>query len=152
MQTQIPQGGTIVQRQPNPTTPPVTFDGPGLQGVAFTLRSGSGKPTHTLTITGQTTVTANYAFLQGTWQGDGPTPKNFTGSLTDGVVSITCSWANGMGGTNTLIGRISVGSPIIVNLWALNGNVVVTNGQGAVVPGAGPGAVSGEGRAPEINA
>lgn len=156
MSAETSQRGPIIQKQPGPM-PPVSFDGPGLQGVVFTLNSGSGKPTHTLTITGQTAVTTNYAFLQGAWQGDGPTAKEFTGSLTDGVVSITCSWVNGMGGVNTLIGRITEASPIIAaspiagNLWTLSGNVVVTNGQGAVTSG-GPGAVSGEGRRPEVNA
>ena len=33
--------------------------------------------------------------------------------------------------------------------WELNGNVVVTNGQGSIVAG-GPGAVSGEGSPPQV--
>ena len=130
-----------------------TFDGPSLQRVIFHLKSNNpnnpGAPDHTLAITSQTSVNANFAFIEGTWQGDGPSAKNFTGSLTDGAVSITCSWANGMGGTNTLMGKIVPGSRYVANLWVLNGNVVVTNGAGSVVAG-GPGMVSGEGRAQEV--
>ena len=126
------------------------FDGPNLEGVVFTLKSSSDKPTHTLTITSQTYVSENFAFIEGTWQGDGPTAKDFTGSLTDGTVSMTCSWTNGMSGVNTLIGRITPVSQIVANGWQFTGSVVVTS-NGAVVQG-GPGAVSGEGRPPEIGA
>jgi hypothetical protein len=75
--------------------------------------------------------------------------KEFTGSITDGTVSITCSWANGMNGTNTLMGRIIPTSRIVANRWELTGNVVATDGAGNVVAG-GPGMVSGEGSAPEV--
>jgi hypothetical protein len=126
------------------------FDGPSLEGVVFTLKSSDNKPTHTLTITSQTYVSDNYAFIQGTWQGDGGTAKDFTGSLTDGTVSMTCSWANGMSGVNTLIGRITPVSQIVANGWQFTGSVVVTS-NGAVVQG-GPGGVSGEGRPPQIGA
>ena len=92
------------------------------------------------------------AFVEGTWQGDGPNAKHVTGSITDGVVSLTILWANGMGGTNTLVGRLT---PVVSRIpalpprWELNGNVVVTNAQGDIVPG-GPGAVSGEGSPPQV--
>jgi hypothetical protein len=128
------------------------FDGPSFQNFVFHLKSGSNAPNHTLTITSQTSVNTNFAFIQGTWQGDGPNAKQITGSITDGTISITASWANGMGGTNTLVGRLT---PIVPRVplfpprWELTGTVVVTNGQGAVVAG-GPGAVSGEGAPPQV--
>ena len=80
-----------------------------------------------------------------------PTQNNITGSITDGTVSLTASWANGMGGTNTLVGRLTPASRIVAfpPRWELNGNVVVTNAQGGIVAG-GPGAVSGEGSPPQV--
>jgi hypothetical protein len=131
---------------------PFLFDGPSFQNFVFHLKSSSNAPNHTLTITSQTSVNTNFAFVEGTWQGDGPNAKHITGSITDGVVSLTILWANGMGGTNTLVGRLT---PVVSRIpalpprWELNGNVVVTNAQGAIVPG-GPGAVSGEGSPPQV--
>jgi hypothetical protein len=133
---------------------PLRFDGPSLEGIIFSLKSNNpdnpDAPNHTLTITTQTFVSVNFAFIQGTWQGDGPTAKDFTGSLTDGTVSMTCSWANGMGGTNTLIAGIIPGSQIVANLWELSGNVIVTNSSGEIVP-AGPGIVTGAGHPAEVS-
>jgi hypothetical protein len=128
---------------------PFTFDGPSFLNFVFHLKSSSNAPNHTLTITSQTSVSTNFAFIQGTWQGDGPNAKKFTGSITDGTVSITCSWANGMGGTNTLMGRVAPASRIVAlpSRWELSGNVVATDAQGNVVTG-GPGMVSGEGAPP----
>ena len=130
---------------------PFLFDGPSIQNFVFHLKSSSNAPNHTLTITSQTSVNTNFAFIQGTWQGDGPNAKNITGSITDGTVSLTASWANGMGGTNTLVSRLTPASriPAFPPRWELNGNVVVTNAQGSIVSG-GPGAVSGEGSPPEV--
>ena len=131
---------------------PFLFDGPSFQNFVFRLKSSSNAPNHTLTITSQTSVNTNFAFVQGTWQGDGPNAKQITGSITDGSVSLTASWANGMGGTNTLVCRLApVVSriPVFPTAWELNGNVVVTNGQGSIVAG-GPGAVSGEGSPPQV--
>src|SRR5262249_15550010 len=91
---------------------PFLFDGPSIQNFVFHLKSSSNAPNHTLTITSQTSVNTNFAFIQGTWQGDGPNAKNITGSITDGTVSLTASWANGMGGTNTLISRLTPASRI----------------------------------------
>lgn len=131
---------------------PFLFDGPSFQNFVFRLKSSSNAPNHILTITSQTSVNTNFAFIQGTWQGDGPNAKQITGSITDGTVSLTASWANGMGGTNTLVGRLApVVSriPVFPTVWELNGSVVVTNGQGSIVAG-GPGAVSGEGSPPQV--
>jgi hypothetical protein len=131
---------------------PFLFDGPSFQNFVFHLKSSSNAPNHILTITWQTSVNTNFAFIQGTWQGDGPNAKQITGSITDGTVSLTASWANGMGGTNTLVGRLApVVSriPVFPTVWELNGSVVVTNGQGSIVAG-GPGAVSGEGSPPQV--
>ena len=131
---------------------PFLFDGPSFQNFVFQLKSSSNAPNHILTITSQTSVNTNFAFIQGTWQGDGPNAKQITGSITDGTVSLTASWANGMGGTNTLVGRLApVVSriPVFPTAWELNGSVVVTNGQGSIVAG-GPGAVSGEGSPPQV--
>jgi len=130
---------------------PFLFDGPSFQNFVFHLKSSSNAPDHTLTITSQTSVNTNFAFIEGTWHGDGPNAKQITGSITDGTVSLTASWANGMGGTNTLVGRLTPASRIVAfpARWELSGNVVVTNAQGSIVPG-GPGMVSGEASPPEV--
>jgi hypothetical protein len=127
-----------------------SFDGPSFLNFVFHLKSSSNAPNHTLTITSQTSVSTNFAFIQGTWQGDGPNAKKITGSITDGAVSLTCSWANGMGGTNTLIGRATPSSRIVAfpPRWEFSGSVVVTDAQGNIVAG-GPGMVSGEGAPPQ---
>ena len=129
------------------------FNGPALQGVVFDLKSSTpGKPNHTLTITLQQPLETTLAFIAGTWQGEGPNAKNFAGSITASPVHITCSWSNGMMGANgstgmnALVGDILPASRIPGNptgRWVLKGSVVVTDGQGNVVPGAGPGMVSG---------
>jgi hypothetical protein len=133
-----------------PPRRPLRFAGPSLEGVVFSLKSNTGAPDHTLTVTAQTFVTVDFAFIQGTWQGNSPPAKSFTGSLTDGTVSMTCSWANGMSGTNTLIARITRASEIYASSWELSGNVVVTNDTGAIVPG-GPGMVTGSGSTPVVS-
>jgi len=130
------------------------FSGPTLQGVVFELKSGtSGKPNHTLTIVLQQPMDTTLAFISGTWQGDGPNAKNFAGSITAGPVRITCSWPNGMmgpngrTGMNALVGHVVPASRVPGNptgRWHLDGTVIVTDGQGTVVPGAGPGMVSGD--------
>jgi hypothetical protein len=141
-------------------------DVPNLLGFVFVLKSSSNKPDHTLTILSQSFTSAEFASIQGTWQGDGPSPKDITGDITTQLVIdplpafqaarhgnriifpptpiwITVQWGpNGMGGTNTLSGTLA---PNGTNIWHLDGTVVVTNGAGTVVPG-GPGEVSGDGK------
>jgi len=129
------------------------FNGPTLQGIVFELKSSTpNKPNHTLRITLQQTLDNSVAFIAGTWQGDGPNAKNVTGSITASPSRITCSWpngmmgANGMTGMNALVGHVVPASRLPGNptgRWHLEGSVVVTDGQGNVVPGAGPGQVSG---------
>ncbi len=132
-------------------SPSNSFDGPFLQGIIFRLKSNNpanpNAPNHTLEITSQTPISSNFAFVEGNWKGDGPNAKKFTGSLSDGAVSLTCSWANGMSGTNTLMARVAPSSQIVANRWDLNSNVVVTNGTGMIESGSGRGMVSGEGQA-----
>jgi hypothetical protein len=141
-------------------------DVPNLLGFVFVLKSSSNKPDHTLTILSQSFTSAEFASIQGTWQGDGPSPKDVIGDITTQLVIdplpafqaarhgnriifpptpiwITVQWGpNGMGGTNTLSGTLA---PNGTNIWHLDGTVVVTNGAGTVVPG-GPGEVSGDGK------
>lgn len=137
------------------------FTGPTLQGVTFELKSSTpGKPNHMLTIAVQQPLDASVAFIAGTWQGDGPNAKNVSGSITASPVRITCSWSNGMMGANgktgmnALVGHVVPASRVPGNptgRWNLSGSVVVTDGQGDVVPGAGPGAVSGGELPPTIH-
>jgi hypothetical protein len=126
--------------------PPV-YNGPSFQGLSFDLQSSNGKPAHTLTIQTQTNGFFNTAYITGTWQGDGPTARSITGRIVDinGSITITVSWANGQGGTNTLSGSISwVPEPFFVQShWHLQGSVTVTDASGQIVQGAGPGNVSG---------
>ena len=141
-------------------------DVPNLKGFVFVLKSSSNKPDHTLTILSQNFASAEFASIQGTWQGDGPSSKDITGDITTQLVIdpipafqaarhgnriivpptpiwITFRWGpNGMGGTNTLSGTLA---PNGTNIWHLDGTVVVTNSAGTVVPG-GPGEVSGDGK------
>jgi hypothetical protein len=139
-------------------------DVPNLKGFVFVLKSSNNKPDHTLTILSQINASVEFASIQGTWQGDGPNAKDITGNITSRLLShpalestqaqhgnrhiifptfvwITCHWANGMGGTNTLSGTLV---PNGANIWHLNGTVIVTNSAGTVVSG-GPGDVSGDG-------
>jgi hypothetical protein len=140
-------------------------DVPNLKGFVFVLKSSSNKPDHTLSILSQTFTSTDFASIQGTWQGDGPTAKDITGDITSRLytypapafsqearqgdrlivfptfVWIAFHWANGMGGQNILSGTLV---PNGTNVWHLNGTVVVTDSTGNVVPG-GPGDVSGDG-------
>ena len=126
-----------------------------LQGFAFVLKSSTpNKPDHTLWIRLQTSLTSisDAAFIEGSWQGDGE-PKRFTGAITGSPTDIVCAWGpNGMGGQNTLIGKLSpvVTRPALPREWQLNGTVVVTDSSGAVVSG-GPGMVSGIGEVKLVN-
>jgi len=129
--------------------PPINlhvYNGPSFQGLSFDLASANGKPAHTLTIQTQTSGFFYTAYITGTWQGDGA-PKQVTGDIVDvnGAISITVTWANGQHGTNTLSGTINwvPERAITLSHWHLQGTVTVTNGAGQVVPGAGPGNVSG---------
>ena len=134
-------------------------DVPNLKGFVFVLKSSSNKPDHTLTILSQNFTSAEFASIQGTWQGDGPSSKDITGDITTQLVIdpipalqaarhgnrimvpptpiwITFRWGpNGMGGMNTLSGTLA---PNGTNIWHLDGTVVVTDGAGNDVPG-GPG-------------
>src|SRR6516164_9617905 len=141
-------------------------DVPNLLGFVFVLKSSSNKPDHTLTILSQSFASAEFASIQGTWQGDGPSPKDISGDITSRLytypapfiqgarqgnrfivlptfVWITFHWANGMGGQNTLSGTLV---PNGTNTWHLDGTVVVTDSAGNVIPNKGPGEVSGDGK------
>jgi hypothetical protein len=139
-------------------------DVPNLLGFVFVLKSSSNKPDHKLTILSQINTSAEFATIQGTWQGDGG-PKDITGDITSRLYSypapfqvarqenrhivfpsflwITCHWPNGMSGTNILSGTLV---PNGTNIWHLNGTVVVTDSAGNVIPNKGPGDVSGDGQ------
>jgi hypothetical protein len=125
------------------------FNGPTLQGKGFELVSSDpSKANHILTITQQAAVAADdsIAFIAGTWQGDGPNVKNFVGSITASPVRITCSWINGMNGLNALVGHVVSASRLPGGPEArlrLDATVVVTDDQGNVLQGHGPGQVSG---------
>jgi hypothetical protein len=125
--------------------PPV-YSGPNFQGLSFDLQSANGKPAHTLTIQTQTNGFFYTAYITGTWQGDGAA-KPITGTIVDinGNITITVSWANGQGGSNTLSGSITWVPELAFyqSHWLLQGSVTVTNSYGQIVQGAGPGNVSG---------
>jgi len=140
-------------------------DVPNLKGFVFVLKSSSNKPDHTLTILSQNFTSAEFASIQGTWQGDGPSSKDITGDITTQLVIdpipafqaarhgnriivpptpiwITFRWGpNGMGGMNTLSGTLA---PNGTNIWHLDGTVVVTNSAGTVVPGEPASLATGE--------
>jgi hypothetical protein len=122
------------------------YNGPSFQGLSFDLLSSNGKPAHTLTIQTQTNGFFDTAYITGTWQGEGAA-KPITGSIVDvnGNITITVTWANGQGGTNTLSGTITWVPELAFfqSHWLLQGSVTVTDANGQVVQGAGPGNVSG---------
>jgi hypothetical protein len=95
---------------------PFLFDGPSFQNFVFHLKSSSNAPNHIVTITSQTSVNTNFAFIQGTWQGDGPNAKQITGSITDGTVSLTASWACDLQSQKALA-RSVLGSYGVVGEW-----------------------------------
>lgn len=128
---------------------------PTLQGIAFELVSSTpGKPNHILSITLQQPVDDSFAFLVGTWRGDGPNAKIIGGSIAASPVRITCSWSNGMTdpmtgmtGMNVLVGYLvpasrRPGHP--TGRLRLDGTVFVTDGTGALLQGKGPGQLSGD--------
>jgi hypothetical protein len=141
------------------TVLPTKFLGPSFEGFVFILKSDSDKqnptkPNHTLTITSQTSIDFIIASIQGTWQGDGPSPKSFAGSIFSlDNLSITLSWANGMNGHNTLTGKLTHLAPSDVlqqHLWHLDGSVTAFDGNNNPIAGAGPGNVSGNGEPPFV--
>ena len=140
-----------------PTEIPTKFLGPSFEGFVFILKSlepDSVKPNHTLTITSQTSIDFIIASIQGTWQGDGPSPKSFAGTIFKlNNLSITLSWANGMSGHNTLTGRLTHLAPSDVleqNSWHLDGSVTAYGANNEPIAGAGPGNVSGNGHPPFV--
>lgn len=137
---------------PPPPTVFDVYDGPSLLNFVFQLKSSENAPDHTLTITSQTSVSRSFAFIQGTWQG-GKSQRQFTGTISDGTVRLTCSWANGMEppGANTLMGTVVPASGNAApQRWEFSGNVIATDDQGNVTTG-GPGMVAGEGGPPVLS-
>lgn len=130
------------------TEPTGRFLGQSFENFVFVLKSDSGKPSHTLTIKSQTSIDFIIAAIQGTWQGDGPSAKPFAGTIIRlKVLQISLSWANGMGGHNTLAGvltKVPTNNVLEENLWHLAGSVTAYNADNEKVPG-GPGNVSGNG-------
>jgi hypothetical protein len=57
---------------------------PNLKGFVFfpLISSQPGKPNHKLTILSQTFTSAEFATIQGTWEGDGPNVHDGTGDIT----------------------------------------------------------------------
>jgi hypothetical protein len=136
------------------TVLPTRFRGPSFEGFVFILKSDSAKPKHTLTITSQASIDIIIASIQGTWQGDGPNPKSFTGTIFNlNHLSVTLSWANGMSGHNTLTGKLTHLAPSDVleqNLWRLDGSVTAYDANNNPIAG-GPGNVSGNGEVPLVS-
>jgi len=138
------------------------YNGPSYAGFVFNLQSSSGKSNHLLTISTQVSELLFYqAYITGTWQGEdssGPmgTPKQVTGLITDNGTGIKCSWTT-PNGTNTLTGSLTytpghfleekIGNIPIVGFVPpqafLQGTVTAYDANGNVLPGMGPGDVSG---------
>jgi hypothetical protein len=137
------------------------FLGPSFEGFVFILKSESDKPAHKVTITSQTSIDVVLASIKGTWQGDGPSAKPFTGMIIHFPrgpykVSITLTWVNGMENTdgmyghNTLTGNLThvpATNVLLEKLWHLDGQVVAYDPSGVPTDG-GPGKVSGNGEPP----
>jgi hypothetical protein len=86
-----------------------TYTGPNYQGFHFTLVSGSGKPTHTLTIITQASeLLTETASITGDWKGDGAA-KSITGLITDNGGGIDCGWTT-PNGKNVLQGTLTYSS------------------------------------------
>jgi PASTA domain len=147
---------------------------PNLKGFVFfpLISSQPGKPNHKLTILSQTFTSAEFATIQGTWEGDGPNVHDGTGDITTQLfvdptpafarhenrvivvprptlIRITFQFPNGMmspdgtqTGWNTLTSTLT---PNGTNIWHLDGTVVVRDYTGTIEQGKGPGDLSGDG-------
>jgi len=137
---------------------PHPYSGPNYQGFVFVLVSSTpGKPNHILTIAQQ--FNEHYlpiASIAGSWRGDSPTSqKPVNGLITGNGDGIQVSWTT-PNGSNVLTGTLAYepGSfgkhPVewILPHARLDGDVVAYDAQGNVIPGAGPGHVSGTGMRP----
>lgn len=117
---------------------------PPYQGLIFTgfscvLGHSTGGGDHAIAITKQSGNTITV-----TWQGDQNgqlkgSPKTETGTITEnpnGSYTITFSWTDGSGDTNTYTGTLT---PQGGGSWYLSGDVTVTTPAGQPVAGMGPG-------------
>ena len=129
---------------------------PNLLGFQFVLISSENKPVHYLTILSQTFTSAEFATIQGTWQGQGGGQiHEGTGDITSELfvepipaiarhenrliepltfVRITFQWQPS---GNVLTGTLT---PNGTNIWRLDGTVAASGA------GGGPGNVSGDGQ------
>jgi hypothetical protein len=142
--------------------PPQPYQGPNYQGFKFTLHSTNGKD-HKLTIATQVGETmAHQAYITGTWEGaSSSSAKPVTGLITENGLEIKCSWDT-PNGKNTLVGSLfytaghfideTVGTVPFIGFVppeaSLDGTVTAYDINGNVLPGKGPGDVSGSGSQP----
>jgi hypothetical protein len=157
------QGGSNMpapSRSERPIYNPHPYNGPNYQGFVFVLVSSTpGKANHILTIAQQ--FYEHYlplAYITGYWRGDSPqSQKLLEGLITGNGDGIQVSWTT-PNGTNVLTGTLtyepgSFTRPPIGFIWPhalLDGEVVAYDAQGNVIPGAGPGHVSGTGTRPLV--
>jgi hypothetical protein len=154
-------------RQPNgegngppPPPPPHPYTGPNYADFLFVLPSGATppKPTHILIISTQESLKYNYvASISGLWypEGDDSNPNSVIGQISGNGDGIYCSWATKKGGYNVLQGTLTYNAGTKVGRGAgiveavpsayLDGDVTAYDDNGNVLPGMGPGPVSGTG-------
>ena len=152
------QGPPIQPPPKKPPPPPPRYAGPSYQGFLFILYSADNKPTHKLSIATQA-VDARFSYtasITGTWSNEDDTnPHPITGVINSDGEAINCSWPNGDGGKNNLVGTLSsysttgkLGQVQAQPSAYLNGSVTVYDANGNVSSSMGPGNVSGEGYGP----
>jgi hypothetical protein len=149
-------------RQPNgdgKPPPPRPYSGPNYAGFVFVLASGIGKPNHILAISTQENQNIDYlANITGLWhpKGDDSNAKPITGYIAGNGDVINCNWItsktsgayNVLQGTLTYnVGKKSGTTAGVIGPSAyLDGDVTAHDANGDVIPGMGPGPVSGTGQ------
>jgi hypothetical protein len=149
-------------KPPPPPPPHHPYSGPNYAGFVFVLSSGSGKPTHILSISTQENQNIDYmANITGLWypKGDDSNAKPITGYIAGNGDAINCNWSPpSSGGYNVLQGTLTYnagsgpGGEVAEPSAYLDGDVTSYDANGNVQPGKGPGPVSGTGEKQPLRA
>jgi hypothetical protein len=150
---------------PPPPPPHHPYTGPNYAGFVFTLDSSSGKPAHGLTISTQADQNIDYiANITGLWYpyGDDANARPITGYIAGNGDAINCTWTTS-DGYNVLQGTLTYSAETKSGLGGrgpgmarpsayLDGTVTAYDANGNVLPGKGPGPVSGTGEEQQLAA
>jgi hypothetical protein len=157
---------SMLQPELTKPQPPQPYTGPDYTGFAFTLKSSTNGNSYTLAIVSMTPENVeNSAYITGTWGPFGSSmTNNFTGLITSDGEGIKCTWFNGATKSqptvyeHQLTGGLTYYPRRFVNRGVAPATAVLQDGvvvvfdpnapAGTVIPGMGPGNVSGSGMQP----